>query len=32
MKCRKVTFQTCREEKLVVKLTGYLVKAIAPLL
>lgn len=32
MKCRKVTFQTCREEKLVVKLTGYLAKAIAPLL
>lgn len=32
MKCRRVTFRSCREEKLIVKLTGYLAKVIAPLL
>ena len=32
LKCRRVTYRSCREEKLVVKITGYLAKAIAPLL
>ena len=32
MKCRRVTFRSCREERLIVKLTGYLAKVIAPLL
>ena len=31
-KCRQVTPQTMREEKLSRKLTGYLLKALAPLL
>ena len=31
-KCRVVTHRTCREERLLVKLTGFLAKAIAPLL
>lgn len=32
MKCRRVTFRSCRDERLIVKLTGYLAKVIAPLL
>lgn len=31
-KCRQVTLETCRREKLRVKLTGCLMKAVAPLL
>lgn len=31
-KCRQVTMETARKEKLRVKLTGYLMKAIAPLM
>ena len=31
-KCRQVTMETVRKEKWTVKLTGYLMKAVSPLL